>query len=522
MTESLRPALIPIRRLLAGSLRVLAGTLFFLGLAATVGLPVKESAHEPRTALAETLLESWPRFRGPSASGTTSSGGPLPIQMVPVDAEWKTALPAGHSSPVWFGSKLFITGYDEVTNKFEILGLDRRTGEILWRTSVLFEELQPYHPISNPATSTPAVDAERVYVYFASAGLFAFSHNGDLVWNLPLDTPAVRYGSSTSPIVSGDRVFLATGGGENPILLAADLETGKVLWKVPGSRSSEYGSSSTPLLWNGQLVVHSWGQIQGFDPADGERLWWLNAPTQGNSSPFSSEDTLYVSTWSFGEEELHVPLPSFDQLLQRANRAADDSIPVMEFPTDVLMIRRMESENIEGANIFVKPGSADTDKGGSINRSEWAAFMARRPGRLQWRHGLLALRPNQRGRLPKSAVFWREERGVSEVPTPLLYLQKVFMVTNGGVLTCLEQDSGKLIYRGRLGAGSPYYASPVASGGHVYFASSEGVLSTIRVGSQLEVVAMSDFGESIYATPALARDRVYLRTAGHLYSFTNQ
>ncbi|MBK5290147.1 MAG: PQQ-binding-like beta-propeller repeat protein [Acidobacteriia bacterium] len=75
------------------------------------------------------------------------------------------------------------------------------------------------------------------------------------------------------------------------------------------------------------------------------------------------------------------------------------------------------------------------------------------------------------------------------------------------------------MYRGRLGAGSPYYSSPVASGGHVYFASSEGVVTVVRDGPELDVVARNELGEVIYATPALATDHIYIRTAGHLYSF---
>ena len=468
---------------------------------------------------ATDVLEPWPRFRGPSASGTTPGDGPLPVQMRPSHAEWKTALPTGHSSPVWWGAKLFLTGYDDDANKFEVLGLDRVTGKILWRSAIPFEKLQSHHPISNPAVSTPTVDTDHVYVYFASAGLFAFDHDGKPVWSLPLPTPEVRYGSATSPILSGDHVILVTGGGQEPVLLAASRETGQIVWKVPGGKPSAYGSRSTPLLWNNQIVVHSWGQVQGFRATTGKRLWWLNLATQGSSSPFSSGDTVVASTWSFGEEDLYPPLPSFDELLKRADKEAEGTISTSEFPKDVVLIRRLESEHIEAANIYVRPRFVDADKSGSIDRGEWGAFLARRSRPLRRRHGLIALRPGQEGEMPQTAVLWRESRGVSEVPTPVLYRSKVFMVTNGGIVTCVEPASGMLIYRGRLGAGSPYYASPVASGGHIYFSSSEGVITVVRDGPKLEVVARSDLGEDIYATPALATGRIYVRTTGHLYSF---
>lgn len=463
--------------------------------------------------------DSWPRFRGPSASGTTRDDGPLAVQLHPSDAEWKTILPAGHSSPVWWATRLFLTGYDSAARKFEVLGLDRATGKILWRSAIPFETLQAHHPISNPATSTPALDADHVYVYFASAGLFALDHDGKVVWSLPLAAPEVRYGSAASPILSADHVVLATGGGKEPVLLAVDGKTGQIVWKVAGGNPSFYGASSTPLLWNNQLVVHSWGQLQGFEASTGKRLWWMNAATQGNSSPFSNGETLFASTWSFDEEDLYVPLPTFDELLKRANKDGEGPIAVAEFPKDIVWIRRLESEHLEAATIYVRPGLLDADTNGSISRAEWEAYHARMSRPLQRRHGLLALRPTQDGELPQAAVLWRESKGVSEIPTPLLYRGKIFMVTNGGIVTCVEAASGKLVYRGRLGAGSPYYASPVASGGHIYFASSEGVITVVRDGPELEVVARNEFGEALYATPALASGRIYVRTAGHLYSF---
>ena len=73
--------------------------------------------------------------------------------------------------------------------------------------------------------------------------------------------------------------------------------------------------------------------------------------------------------------------------------------------------------------------------------------------------------------------------------------------------------------RSRLGAGGLYYASPVAAGSHIYFASSEGVLTVIRAGDKLEVVARNDFGEPIFATPAIVDSKIYVRTASHLHAF---
>jgi outer membrane protein assembly factor BamB len=93
------------------------------------------------------------------------------------------------------------------------------------------------------------------------------------------------------------------------------------------------------------------------------------------------------------------------------------------------------------------------------------------------------------------------------------------MVTNGGILTCNDAKSGNVLYRGRLGAPGAYFASPIAANGKVYFASGEGVITVIREGDTLEVLARNELGEPIQATPAVIGNALYVRTAKRLYAF---
>jgi outer membrane protein assembly factor BamB len=88
------------------------------------------------------------------------------------------------------------------------------------------EKIEKTHAISNPATGTPALDGERVYVYFGSAGLFAFDFEGNPQWSLPLPTAQVSFGSGTSPIVTGEMVILNRDEGKEPYLLAVDRRSG--------------------------------------------------------------------------------------------------------------------------------------------------------------------------------------------------------------------------------------------------------------------------------------------------------
>src|SRR5947207_2799831 len=115
---------------------------------------------------------NWPQFRGPGGLGVASSASP-PIHFGPQsNVVWKTALPSGHSSPIVWRSRVFLTAYNE--GKLETLCLDRLNGRILWRQPAPAEKIEPTHRIGNPAASTPAADGERTFVYFGSFGLLAY------------------------------------------------------------------------------------------------------------------------------------------------------------------------------------------------------------------------------------------------------------------------------------------------------------------------------------------------------------
>jgi outer membrane protein assembly factor BamB len=134
-------------------------------------------------------------------------------------------------------------------------------------------------------------------------------------------------------------------------------------------------------------------------------------------------------------------------------------------------------------------------------------------------HGLTAVRLGGEGDVTESHVAWRETRNVAEVPSPLLLDGRLYMVANGGLLSCFEAESGKLLFRKRLGAGGAYFASPVAGDGKTYLASNEGKVTVIAPGDSLEILAQNDLGEPILATPAIADGKIYIRTDGALYAF---
>jgi outer membrane protein assembly factor BamB len=155
-----------------------------------------------------------------------------------------------------------------------------------------------------------------------------------------------------------------------------------------------------------------------------------------------------------------------------------------------------------------------------MNEREWNIHRARATAR----NGLYALRPGAgRGDLTDSAVLWRYEKGLPNIPSPVLYKNVLYMLKEGGILTALDPASGSVLKQGRLeGALEPYFASPVAGDGKLFTVSLNGKLAVIEAGPEWKILSVSDLGEECWATPAIAGGRLYVRTASAIYCFGNK
>ena len=140
-------------------------------------------------------------------------------------------------------------------------------------------------------------------------------------------------------------------------------------------------------------------------------------------------------------------------------------------------------------------------------------------GRLE--NGMLAIKLGGAGDMTATAVRWRYQRGIPQLPSPLLYERALYMVNDGGgLVTILNPETGALIRQGRLKVPSDrYYASPVAGDGKIYISSESGKVLVLPPGGGLDALAVNDLQDNIYATPALLDKRIYIRTVNSLYCF---
>lgn len=475
-------------------------------------------------AVLEARAENWPQFRGPDGKGV-SQGNP-PVEFGPEKAMlWKTSIPFGQSSPSIWGDRIFVTSGDRNGKDLRVAAYDRLSGKQLWNQAIAVEKMERTHEVASPASATVLADDERVYVYFGSVGLLCMDHDGKQLWSIKLPLPEKPQGSGTSPVLAGEHVLLSRDDPAEAYLLAADRKTGKQVWKQSMGtpiRGPGGANTSTPAVAGDEVIVHRTGEVVAFEVKNGERRWSVKLPTSGVATPVVASDTVFVSGWNnAGEPELRIPPPTWEEL-QRGDKNGDGALTVDEMPEKIDFARRPDVD-LPGAQVslpskMIFPG-IDFDKNGKLTKEEWEKVLAMVSSQQQTEHGLVAIKLGGKGDVTATNVLWKHSRNVAEVPTPVVYNGRVYMVTNGGILTCNDAKTGNVLYRGRLGAPGAYFASPIAANGHVYFASGEGVVTVIRDADKLEVLARNDLSEPVHSTPAVIGNTIYVRTTKHLYAF---
>jgi outer membrane protein assembly factor BamB len=192
--------------------------------------------------------QEWTRFRGPNGSGL-SNAKTIPTRWTEADFNWKAALPGvGHGSPVLWGDRVFVTASDEKRGVFMVLCLRAGDGSVLWQQEFPVQPLAG-HRYNSFASSSPAVDADRVYVCRTEAAqqvLMALNHQGAKVWERDFGRFAAQHGSGTSPIVHDGLVVLANEQDGESFLVAVNAATGKTRWQTP--RQTKQAAYSTPCV----------------------------------------------------------------------------------------------------------------------------------------------------------------------------------------------------------------------------------------------------------------------------------
>jgi outer membrane protein assembly factor BamB len=445
----------------------------------------------------------WPRFRGPNGSGVAETPG-LPAEIGPgKNVVWKTALPAGHSSPVLDGDRIFATAAEGDT--LLTLCLRRADGRELWRREAPRSRKESLDRRNGPASASPAADARQVVVFFGDYGLVAYDHDGKERWRTPLGPFDNVYGMGGSPVLVDDLVVLVCDQSHGSFAAAFDAQTGKERWRVP--RPDAFSGHSTPIVHaegaTTEILAPGSLRMDVYDARTGAVRWFATGlPSEMKSGAVLNDDTVFVVGYSssLNEPGRHPDLPPYADWV--ASRDADKDGKITKTEADKITQDYWD---------FI-----DLDKDGVVSEKEWKSNQTM----MAAENGLLAFRLGGKGDVGRSGLVWKYQRAVPQLPTPVLYRDVLYMVNDGGILTTLDPATGKVLKQGRLrDAVDQYYASPVAGDGKVYFVSRTGIVSVLRSGPEQEALSSGDFDEEVTATPALADGRIYVRTRSALYCF---
>ena len=223
--------------------------------------------------------KEWIRFRGPNGTGISLAKG-IRSKFTLDDANWRVALKGeGHSSPVLWGERVFVTGSNRMGDEFIVQCLNTVDGSEVWAVSRPQKSFRT-HRYNHLSSSTPATNGEQLVLVVSKPGahtLVALNLDGKPLWERTFDTIVSGHGGGISPILFDGKVILAGDEDNQSFLAAMDADTGKLLWKV--DRINAKAAFSTPCEFTDPsgtrgLVFNSMGHgITFVDPRTGKTLW---------------------------------------------------------------------------------------------------------------------------------------------------------------------------------------------------------------------------------------------------------
>lgn len=462
----------------------------------------------------------WPGWRGDGTGVSAEKGFPLEWSATK-NVRWNVPVPGfGWSNPVVARGKVFLTtaifegqkaplqkgppsGEEppQATIKRIVLCCDAATGKTLWQRTVA--EAQPAHgnhPSNTWATETPVTDGGRVFFVFGNVGVFCFDLDGKALWQHPLESHKVfgNWGTASSPVLDGDRLFLVCDNNEASYLLALDTKTGKQVWR---EKREERSTWSTPLVWRNakrtELVVMGSSYIRSYEPATGRELWRLvseNGTERGGGPPTSSRGRPPGGNAAAPTANAAPPSPGGAGKGgpgAGGGKAKSGGCKASPTATPEMLYVGMSTRKSEG---------------------ELGPMWAIRPGAT----GDISLRDGQTS--SKDIAWFRDDAG-SHFTSPLVYAGCVYCFPghDGYPLTVFDAATGAKLYEKELGRRRACMGSPCGFEGKVMCADSGGTAFVIEAGRDFKLLETNALEGMTWSTPSLAGGHIFVRTADRLF-----
>jgi outer membrane protein assembly factor BamB len=415
----------------------------------------------------------WPQWRGPFFNGVARTAAPVEFSDTK-NIKWKIAIPGrGFSTPVIWGERLFLT-------------TALPTGKVT-------KAAPPPPSLNSPADygGVGAGEEQKLVVMCLDKS------TGKTLWErvakvaTPHEGYHNGYGSfaSNSPATDG-RYLYASFGSRG--IYCYDLD-GKLIWEkdlgVQMKIVVQLGEGAAPAL-HGNLLIHPFDHEGGsfvvaLDKRNGNEVWRVNRDE--------------VSSWS-------TPLIADVKGLKQVVTSAEKKVRAYELETGKLI---WECAWL-GLNVIPHP----------VQHNDTVLVMS---GFSVPR--LMAIRLGHEGDLTGSdAILWTQTRGMCDTTSPVLHDNKIYTLTDKGMVSCFNATTGEPYYhRRRLPQPDNFKASPVAAGGNLYLASEGGVITVIKLGEKFEILATNTLTDHMFvASPAVAEGEMFLRSRTHLFCISDR
>jgi outer membrane protein assembly factor BamB len=405
----------------------------------------------------------WPQFRGPTGDGISTATG-LPLTWSETNhIAWKTPVHGkAWSSPVVWGNQIWLTTASEDGRELFAVCVDRTTGKIL-RDQKLFDIEKPQfaHKFNSYGSPTPVIEEGRVYIVFGSPGIACLdTATGQVLWERR-DFVCNHYrGAGSSPILQGNLLFLNFDGSDHQFVVALDKRTGKTVWRV--ERSLDYKDLGP----------------DGKPESEGD---WRKAFATCHLATLDGQPTLL----SQGAKAFYGYVPETGEELWRIEERTSHSGGTRPVAGHGLVF--FPTGWSQGQILAIKPGK----KGNVLDVNATTPS----DGQLQ--------------------VAWRTKRNVPKKPSLLLLGDLLYTIDDNGVATCLEAETGKVVWNERIGGN--YSAAPIAADGRLYFCSEEGKTTVVALGREFKKLAENTLDDGFMASPAVSGKSLVLRTRTNLY-----
>jgi outer membrane protein assembly factor BamB len=445
--------------------------------------------------------ENWPQWRGPKNNGI-SNETKLAVQFGPEKSvAWRLHLPGpAGSTPVIWNDRIFLTSAEDS----DLLAICVRTdGKELWRRKLATGN----HTVGfggaegNLSSPSPCTDGEHVWFFFGTGTLACFDFDGNEKWNINLQERYgpfdLQFGMHSTPVLDEQRLFLQVihgpmrGDSEPAYVVALDKATGKEIWKQDrktGATVECKHSYASPILYDDGklkfLLTHGGDYIVAHRLSDGQEIWrhgGMNPPKDFSAAQASHQPDAPARA-SASTELCEPPSPPEAAQGQRRNTSGYNAT------------LRFVASPVAVPGLIVVPSA----KKGNV----------------------LGLRPDIQGDATnnKDAKVWTLPRGTPDVPSPLVHDGLVYLVSEDGVLMCLDAKTGETYYHERMHA-ARHRASPIYADGHLYVAAFDGHVTVVKAGKKFEIVAQTEMKDPITASPAVSNGTLYVRSFESLWAF---